>query len=201
MFLLAVTLVVCAPGYPGNSAEAQPAMDALARALSKASGIPVTAIYEETVDGGLRKLGAKDAALLLSPLPFFLDHEKKLGLAAQIMAVPKDGGPLEKWTLVASKQRPEDLAVQSTAGHSPRFVHAMSPPLKDARVIDSPAVLSGLRRAAKGEAVAILLDGPQAKGLATLPFAQGLEKLSTSAAVPVALVSTVGKRLDDSKWK
>src|SRR5207237_1431111 len=89
----------------------------------------------------------------------------------------------------------------ATAGYSPRFVHAMSPPLKGAKVIDSPAVLSGLRRAANGEPLAILLDGPQGQALSTLPFAQGLLPLSTSAPVPVALVATVGKRLDGRKWK
>jgi len=205
MLLVAITLVVCAPGYPGSSAEAQPAMDALARALGGAAHLPFQAVYEETVEGGLEKLAAPDAALLLAPLPFFLDHERDLALAARMMAVPKEGGgPLQRWTLVAAKEHPQDLegyAVQSTAGYSPRFVHAMSPPLKGAKVIDSPAVLSGLRRAANGGALAILLDGPQGQALSTLPFAQGLAPLSTSAPVPVALVATVGKRLDGRKWK
>ncbi|TMA23347.1 MAG: phosphate/phosphite/phosphonate ABC transporter substrate-binding protein [Deltaproteobacteria bacterium] len=105
---------------------------------------------------------------------------------------------------MAGKDHPRGLegyALQSTAGFSPRFVHAMSAPLKDAKVIDSPAVLSGLRRAANGERLAVLLDGPQAQALSTLPFAQGLAPLSTSAPVPVALVATVGKRLDERKWK
>jgi hypothetical protein len=205
MLLVAITLVVCAPGYPGTSAEAQPAMDALARALGSAAHLPVQAVYEETAEGGLKRLAAPDAALLLAPLPFFLDRERDLALAARMMAVPQDaGGPLQKWTLVGGKDRPADLqgyAVQSTAGYSPRFVHAMSPPLEEGKVIDSPAVLSGLRRAANGERLAVLLDGPQAQALVTLPFAQGLAPLSTSAPVPVALVATVGKRLDERKWK
>ena len=205
MLLVAITLVVCAPGYPGTPAEAQPAMDALARALGSAAHLSIQAVYEETAEGGLKRLEAPDAALLLTPLPFFLDHERRIALAARMMAVPKDGGgPLQKWTLVAGKDHPgglEGYALQSTAGFSPRFVHAMSAPLKDAKVIDSPAVLSGLRRAANGERLAVLLDGPQAQALSTLPFAQGLAPLSTSAPVPVALVVTVGKRLDERKWK
>src|SRR5256885_1173095 len=156
MLLVAITLVVCAPGYPGTSAEAQPAMDALARALGGPAHRPVEAVYEETADGGLKRLAAKDAALLLAPLPFFLDQERKLALAARMMAVPKDGtGPLQKWTLVTGKEHPADLRgypVQSTAGYSPRFVHAMSPPLKGGKVVDSAAILSGLRRAANGAA-------------------------------------------------
>jgi hypothetical protein len=205
MFLVAITLVVCAPGYPGNSAEAQPAMDALARALGGAAHMPLEAVYEETADGGLKRLAAADAAILLAPLPFFLDHERALALAARLGAVPKDGGPLQRWTTVTGKDHPASLegyAVQSTAGYSPRFVHAMSPPpLAGAKVVDSPAVLSGLRRAANGERLAVLLDGPQANALSTLPFAQGLAKSGASIEVPVALVATVGKRLDERKWK
>jgi len=205
MLLVAITLVVCAPGYPGTSAEAQPAMDALARALGAAAHLPVEAVYEETAEGGLKRLAGADAALLLAPLPFFLDQERKLSLGARMMAVPKDGdGPLQRWTLVTGKQYPADLddyAVQSTAGFSARFVRAMSGPHRAAKVIDSPAVLSGLRRAANGERLAVLLDGPQAKALSTLPFAQNLAPIATSAPVPVALVATVGKRLDERKWK
>src|SRR3954469_16244428 len=130
----AVTLVVCAPGYPGTSAEAQPAMDALARVLGAAAHQRIEAVYEETAEGGLKRLAAADAAVLLAPVPFFLDQERKLSLAARMMAVPKDGtGPLERWTLVTGKEHPADLQgypVQSTAGYSRRFVHAMSPPLK-----------------------------------------------------------------------
>ena len=204
MLLLALTLVVCAPGYPGNSAEAQPAMDALARALTRATGAPVQAVYEETAEGGLRRLAAADAALLLAPLPFFLDHEAGQSLTARLMAVPRGSAPLQRWTLVAGKERAQALdgfAVQSTAGFSKRFVHAMAKPLERAQVIDSAAVLSGLRRAAGGEPLAVLLDGAQEKALATLPFAARLLPLFASAPVPVALVATVGKRLDDRRRK
>jgi hypothetical protein len=202
MLLLAITLVVCAPGYPGTPAEAQPAMDALALALGKAAGAPVQAVYEETAEGGMRKLASADAALLLAPLPFFLDHEKELALVARAMATPKDGAPLQRWTLVTRKDHPAQLtgyAVQSAAGFSPRFVRAMSQLPPDARIIDSSAVLSGLRRAAGGEKLAVLLDGAQTQALSTLPFAAELAPLSSSAPVPVAIVATVGKR--PRHWK
>jgi len=204
MLVLAITLVVCAPGYPGSSAEAQPAMDALARALGKAAGAPVQAVYEETAEGGMRKLASADAALLLAPLPFFLDHEADLALVARAMATPKDGAPLQRWTLVARKDHPAQMtgyAVQSAAGFSPRFVRAMSRVLAKAQIIDSTAVLSGLRRAANGEKLAVLLDGAQTQAFSTLPFAAELAPLASSAPVPVAIVATVGKRLDARRWK
>jgi hypothetical protein len=195
--LLATALVVCAPGYPGSAAEAQPAMDALARELSKAA--PVTAAYEETAEGGLSKLKNTDAGLLLATLPFFLEHEHDLHLTARLMAVPQGGQQLQKWTLVTGKGHPNSLegyAVQSLAGSSPRFVHAMAPGLpKDAAVSASSSVLSGLRKASAGEKIALLLDGAQAASLSTLPFADKLAAVETSASVPVAVVATVGKRV------
>jgi hypothetical protein len=202
MVLLAITtLVVCAPGYPGNSAEAQPAMDALARALTEAAHAPVQAVYEETVEGGLRRLANADSTLLLSPLPFFLDHEADLGLTPRLMAQPKGGEPLQKWTLMAGKDVAiEGAAVQSGAGYSPRFVHAMSG-LPGARIVDSPAVLSGLRKAANGDKLAVLLDAAQAQAIPSLPFAASLAPLRASPAVPVAVVATIGKRINDKQWQ
>src|SRR3954470_9129720 len=122
--VLAVTLVVCAPGYPGSSAEAQPAMDALARSLAQAAHLgegAVKAVYEETAEAGLRRLSASDAAILLAPLPFYLDHERDLRLTPRLLAAPKGGAPLERWTLVTGKDHPprlEGYTVQSSAGYS-----------------------------------------------------------------------------------
>lgn len=206
--LLSVTLVVCAPGYPGASAEAQPAMDALARSLAAAAHLSqgeVKAVYEETAEAGLRRLGEKDAALLLSPLPFYLDQEQKLRLKPRLFAAPKDGEPLERWTLVTGKDHPQQLsgyAVQSSAGYSKKFVHAAAPGLpEDAQITASSAVLSGLRKAANGEKVAVLLNGAESAAMGTLPFAASLAKVSTSMPMPVALLATVGKRIDEAKWK
>ncbi|HEY2027905.1 MAG TPA: hypothetical protein VGH20_01740 [Myxococcales bacterium] len=203
--LLAVALVVCAPGYPGSTQEAQPAMDALARELSQGSHLTVTASYDETAQGGLRSVKRPDAGLVLATLPFFLEHERDLHLTAKLLAVPQDGQPLQTWTLVAGKDHPAQLdgyAVQSLAGDAPRFVRAVAPLVpKDAHIAASSSVLSGLRKAANGEKLAVLLDGAQAASLKTLPFAQSLATVSTSAPVPVAVVATVGKKIPAAQWK
>jgi hypothetical protein len=204
--LLATALVVCAPGYPGTSAEAQPAMDALARALSEEGRFPgLTAVYEETAAGGMRRLRQPDAALLLATLPFHLEHEQELRLVARLSAVPRDGDALERWTLVAAKAHPASLegyAVHSTAGYSKKFVHAAAPSLpRNVEITSVTAVLSSLRRAASGEKVAVLLDGSQTAALEKLPFASSLAVVEMSPPMPVTVVSTVGKRIDDRRWK
>jgi hypothetical protein len=204
----AATLVVCAPGYPGTTAEAQPSMDALARALVAAAHLPagsLSAVYEETEAAGLRRLKQADAALVLATLPFYLAHEQQLRLTPRLSAVPSDRDALEQWTLVAPKDHPSKLdgfAVQSIAGYSKQFVHAMAPDLPGGAEISQVAsILSSLRRAANGEKVAVLLDGAQSKALATLPFASSLATVETSPPVPVALVATVRNRIDAARWK
>src|SRR5512139_1894218 len=71
----ALTLVVCAPGYPGSTAEAQPAMDTLAAAVSAAANWKtgeLGAVYFETESAGLERIALPDSALVLVPLPFWL---------------------------------------------------------------------------------------------------------------------------------
>src|SRR5262245_60817817 len=71
------TLVVCAPGYPGSTAEAQPSLDAFAAAAAKAAGWPegsFTAVYHPSEDDGLAALAKPDAALALVAWPFFDKH-------------------------------------------------------------------------------------------------------------------------------
>ncbi len=183
-------------------------MDALARALVGAGHLPagsLSAVYEESEAGGLRRLAQEDAALLLAALPFFLDHEKELRLVARLSAVPSGGEALERWTLLTGKDHPASLegyTVQSSAGYSKRFVHAAAPGLpRQVEIRAGSAVLSALRRAADGDKVAVLLDGVQAAALGTLPFASSLAIVETSPPMPVAVVATVAKRVDEGRWK
>jgi ABC-type phosphate/phosphonate transport system substrate-binding protein len=57
-----------------------------------------------------------------------------------------------------------------------------------------------LRRAANGNAVAVLLDGPQAAALASLPFASKLDVVTRSPPWPVGLVVTVDARVSSKAW-
>src|SRR5207245_10614852 len=98
--LAAATLVVCAPGFPGSSSEARPAMEAFARSLAGAGHLPagsLSAVYEESEAGGLRRLAQQDAALLLAPLPFFLEHVEELRLAGPSSAVPRGSRAPGRW--------------------------------------------------------------------------------------------------------
>jgi hypothetical protein len=208
------TLVAVAPGYPGSTAEAQPAMDALAAALAAAAGLPagsVAATYHEAAEAGLERLRKPDAALAMVTLPFYLQHAAALSLEARLTAVPKGSRPAEVWSLVARKGRVASPAsldgwrIVSIAGYAPAFVAGTAlggwgrlP--AGAQVVQSGQVLSAMRKAVAGEDVAVLLDGAQAAALPTLPFAGDLEVVARSEPLPSSVVATVGKRLSPERW-
>jgi hypothetical protein len=209
-----IVLVVCAPGYPGSTAEAQPALDAFAAAASEAAGLPAGrfgAVYHETEKGGLERVRKPDAAFALVPLPFLLQHGAALELAPRLAAVRKGGEASEAWTLVAKKGRvtgPASLAgwqVASLAGYAPGFVRgalgAFGRLPESARIVQTGQVLSFLRKAAAGEEVALLLDREQADALQSLPFAGDLEVVARSAPLPGAILCAVGKRASPAEAK
>lgn len=202
-------LVVCSPGSPGTTEEAQPRMDAFASALSAKAGTPVGAIYEPTEAGGVKQIGR--ASLAIVSLPFFLAHEQDLGLHPRLVAVQEGRPALESWVLVAGKgriTRADQLAgytIVSSAAFAPGFVRGavkagFGPVPGTVKLVQSAAVLSALRRAASGEQIAVLLDGPQAASLASLPFLEKLAVVARSPEWPAGIVVTVDARLSAKAW-
>jgi ABC-type phosphate/phosphonate transport system substrate-binding protein len=206
------TLVFCAPGYPGTTAEAQPRMDRLAAALARLAGWPegsVAAVYQPAEKAGVARLAEdRGAALAVVPLPFFVAHGEELKLEPRLQVV--SGAATETWTLVAKRGRvaaPADLArfeVLSTAGYAPAFVRGAlrgwGALPESTHIAPSAQVLSGLRKAASGADVALLLDGAQAAALPKLPFAADLEPVARSEPLPTSFLATVGDRLSASRW-
>lgn len=209
----AATLVVCAPGYPGSTGEAQSAMDALSAVIASAAGWKtgeLKAVYHETEAEGLQRLASADAAVALVPLPFWLQHEAALKLEPVMQAIEQGGQPAERWTLVAGAgavARPADLAgyeIVSLAGYAPRFVRgpalgAWGDVPSDVRITFSNAALTALRRASSGAKVALLLDRAQASAMPTLPFAKKLQVVTVSPPLPVSVLASVGGRLSSAR--
>jgi hypothetical protein len=204
----AVTLVFCAPYYPGATGDAQPYVDQFAQAAAAEAGWPagsLLAVYDPTEAGGLAKLANPDAALAFVPFPFFVEHAAQLHLAPLVQANMADTGPREHWTLIARRSRvsgPASLAgftIVSTAGYAPEFVghYALEkwPLPRDVHIEPTGQVLSALRRVAAGEPVAALLDQTQTAALASLPFAGDLQAVVQSPELPVAVLAVVGSRI------
>ena len=157
----ALTLVFCAPGYPGETGDAQPYLDQFAHAVVAAAGWPrgsLTAVYDPSESGGLARLEDPEAALAFVPYPFFVAHADELHLAPLVEADVTGVGPRERWQLVARRGRvkgPASLAgftLVSTAGYARDFITRAALPAwplpRDVRIEASGQVLSALRRAA-----------------------------------------------------
>jgi hypothetical protein len=203
-----LTIVACAPGYPGNSEQAQPAMDDLAAALGRAMAAEpgrVSAVYHRDIDAGLARLSQEDAAVALVPLPFYLRYRKELGLRPLAQALPTSGAT-EVWSLVACRGTLSDAAalagweVTGMPGYAPAFVRDVAladwGSIPDGVTISFTArAVAALRKAAAGEKLAVLLDAAQTESLSALPFAEQLEVVTSSQKLPASLVCAVGERL------
>jgi hypothetical protein len=207
-----VTLVFCAPGYPGASGDAQPFLDAFASTAAVAAKWPagsLTATYDATEAGGLEKLAKPEAALAFVPFAFFVEHASDLHLVPLVQADVTGTGVQERWTLVAKKDKVTSAAsmssytILSIAGYAPDFVRGYALAAwhlpADVKIVQAEQVLTALRRATTGEAVAVLLDQTQTRALASLPFAADLKTLTESAPLPTAILAVVNSRLPKSQ--
>ena len=208
-------IVVCAPGAPGTTEEAQPAMDAFAAALAAKASLPageLGATYAASEEAGIARLRAADASLAIVSLPFFLKHEKSLALRAEIRARPagtRRGRALES----RGPERTHHGAWLARRLHDPVLRRLLARVRArtalggwgrlpaSVRIVQSAAVLSALRRAAAGEQVAVLLDGAQEAALPTLPLASELEVVARSPVLPVGIVATVDRRVAPARWE
>lgn len=202
-------IVVCAPGSPGTTDEAKPALDAFAGALTSKAGVTLSAIYDPTEQGGVDRL--KSAGIGIVSLPFFLAHEQELGLHARLAVVQKGRPALEQWALVAQKGTApaagsfDGFTIMSNAAFAPAFVRGdvlggLGALPATAKLQQSSAVLSSLRKASNGDHVAVVLDGPQLASLASLPFAAKLDVVARSGQMPAGLVVTVDARMPQKTW-
>lgn len=203
-----LSVIVCAPGYPGTTETAQPTMDAFAHSVATAARWKnggLAAEYFQTLEGGLARLAEDDAALALVDLPFYLTHRDALGLKALLQVTPASGAA-ERYSLVARRGAlagPQSLAgweVHGMQGYAPRFVRGVLladwGPLPDsAEIRFTSRIVSSLRRAAAGENVAVLLDAAQAAALSRMPFAEDVETVVQSPPLGSSVLCSVGGRL------
>jgi len=207
-----VTLVTCAPGYPGNTEQAQPTMDDFSAHAARVAGwteATLDAVYYNDLEEGLARIEQSDAALALVPLPFYLEYSERLDLRP-ILEVMMAENPPKTWTLVTGKGKvagPASLdgwEITGRGGYSATFVRNVAlegwgalPETAD--VTFSTRAVSALRKASRGEPVAVLLDGEQSAALDGLPFAAELDRVYESGQFPPSLLCVVGDRLPADK--
>jgi hypothetical protein len=205
------TLVVCAPGYPGTTEEAQPVMDAFASAAEAEAGWSegsLGAVYINRLEEGVERLKGDDVVAVLVPIPFWAEYHEELKLERMLRIVQEEGSE-EVWSLAAKKGRVsspaslEEWELAGMPGYAPAFVRQLLEKWgalpESTQIRFTSRVLGALRRAARGEDVAVLLDRAQAKALPALPFGAELEVIHTADPVPASFLCTVGDPTDDQK--
>ena len=201
-------LVICSPGSPGSTAEAQPTLDAFASVVEKSAGWPASSlavVYYAASEAGRERISAEKAASALVSPPFYYEFASALSLQAQLEAVPA-AGAREDYSLVAKKGLISSAAslsgweITGSAGFSEGFVRqavlgdwGRLP--EDVRITYSATPLSALRKSASGEHVAVLLSREQAGALKTLPFAADLDVLHKSSSFPAGIFCLIPNRL------
>lgn len=197
------TIVVSAPGFPGNTVQAQATMDAFARFCAAKVGWgegTLAALYLETEAAGAERIRAHDVVAAIVTLPFYAKYRDELGLVPRLRA---DGetGEAEAFGLVARKgSLPNPAALDGweivgVPGYAPEFVRravlgAWGPLPAGARIAFSARVASALVRAASGQKVAVLVDGAQLIALPSHPNAADLEVVVRSKPLPSSVVCT-----------
>jgi hypothetical protein len=208
----AVTLVTCAPGYPGSTEQAQPTMDDFAAHAAQVAGwseASLGAVYFNGLEEGLARIEQPDVALVMVPLAFYLEYGDRLDLRPLLEAEMAEDPP-KTWTLVTGKGKvtePASLAgweITGRGGFSTTFVRNVAlegwGALPDtADVTFSARAVSDLRKASRGEQVAVLLDGEQSAALDSLPFAAELDRVYESGPLPPSLLCAVGEKLAQDK--
>lgn len=205
-------LVICAPGSPGSTAEAQPTLDAFAAAVEKQAGWPASslaAVYYGTAPEGKTRIRDVQTSFALVSPPFYYEYADSLSLEPRLEAVPlagkgQDYSLVAKKGLLASAASLSGWEITGSAGFAERFVRevALSDWGKlpdDARITFSPLVLSALRKSASGEHLAVLLNREQAGALASLPFAAQLEVVHRSRELPAGIFCTIPARIAKQK--
>ena len=186
------------PFSAGTTEQAAATMDAFARYVEKGAGWPAgsaAAGYDNTVEGGRQAVDAAPPGFLIVPVPIFLRYHDTYRWQP-LRFVVTDSGDAQRYSVFG----PPGSSLASLAGAPLEGETAYDPAFVAGVVLGKGAgeielqlratarTLSAVRRAAKGEPVAVLLDEEQRKALDTLPQGTGLQMLAESIWMPAGIL-------------
>jgi len=198
-------MLLCLPGFPGSSVQAQPYVDKVLRHLESKLGWPALSmrgVYIPDGEKALKKLQAKKPEIaLVGPSIYASQHKAlKMKVIAQVevrgqahqtfSVVTKVGGPK---TLAALKGK----SLKGSVVHDPKYVHNI---LLDGKVPDGSIKLesanrplNALRSVARGQADAAIVSQDVVNHMKELPFASELGVIYTSKPVPPPAIVVMGE--------
>ena len=191
-------IVVCYPGGPVNEADATAAMDAMLRVVERVGQWKVntlTSVFTAKADECRDLLADKKPSFAITSLGLFLEQRTAHHLLPLVQPQMK-GSTTERYQLVASKGKFGSLAqikgktLGGTVLEEPEFVKRIVfagkiNPETFFELQPSRQALRALRSLDKGELDAVLLNGQQSAGLASLQLAGPIEPVFTSEEIPL----------------
>ena len=190
------SILFWSPYSAGSSEQAAATMDAFARYLEKGAGWPAasaSASYVNSVEAGTQAIASARPGFLIVPMPIFLSHREESAWTP-LRVVVTDSGDAQRYTLFgppgATLETLKGATLEGETAYDPAFVAGVVLDRAQVELTLHPTAraLSAVRRALKGERLAVLLDEEQRQGLASLPQGSTLAKLAESEWMPAGVV-------------
>ncbi|MDJ0762558.1 MAG: PhnD/SsuA/transferrin family substrate-binding protein [Myxococcota bacterium] len=198
-------MLLCLPGFPGTSSQAQPYVDKMLRYLEPKLGWSagtITGLYLPDGAAASKKLLEVKPGIALVGPSIYAAHQKALRMQV-IAKVEVDGRGAETYAIVTKKDGPSSLAalvgktIEGTVVHDEKYIYNV---LLDQQI--SPGKiglkseirpLKSLRNVARGRVDGAIVDASVQRHMASLPFADELQVIYTSKPVPPPAVVVMGE--------
>jgi hypothetical protein len=191
-------IVVCYPGGPVNEADANAAMESMLRVVERVGQWQehsLTSIFTAKADECRSLLAEKKPGFAITSLGLFLEQRAAHHLVPVVQPRMK-GATSEHYQVVANQGRFQSLeqlqgkSLGGTVLEEPEFVKRIVfagklDPESFFKLQPSRQALRALRSLDKGELDAVLLNGQQSAGLASLPLKTPVEPVFTSEEIPL----------------
>ncbi len=193
-------VLLCFPGGPGSTADAQPIVDRfLAKVSTLAGWSGAAGAYHNHLGKCATQFAADKPSVVIVPLHLYLAKRAAWNLSpvstlqnketsGQYHLVAKKGATLDSLKgqklVTGLKADPAFFSKVAFAGKVDFASHFEFSPQRSA--------LRAIKNVAKGKAAAVLLDDVQQRSLEGLPMAKELATLISGEKLPGAIVATVG---------
>jgi hypothetical protein len=198
-------MLLCLPGFPGTSSQAQPYVDRMLRHLEGELGWPADSMSGLYVPGeaeGAERLAQSSAGIALVGPSLFAAHHSQLKMKV-IAKVEVSGQGSKTYSVVAAKDGPASVAelagkkVSGAVVHDPRFAANVllgGQVAPDAvTFVEESRPLRSLRGVARGKVDAAIVDGAVLHHMGELDFADELKVIHTAEPVPAPAVVVMGE--------
>lgn len=196
--------VVIQPGQPGNTAEAQPVMDSLAKYMSEKLGESVSGFYYNNLEGALDYLSKNKPAWGICGLTFFETYEDQLKMHPVASTLPQ-GLEKDVWRLIVPVDGPDaakDIqgTVYGSMLYTPEARSLLFSGKSDTsfKIEGTHTALRMLRKVNKGKLAGVCLDAVQYSVIKDSSRYEKTKVIYTSAELPNSPVVWFGETNDDA---